>query len=131
MLGPHISPCNPNIYKLGLHPACSEVMRSLGESLLRESRWKTRWIAPSLPAISQDRERLGVESLAELFERGWVKPCVEQTPGAFSHGPSTLLNGRRDARLTGLCRKRRYVGSAVRCLLSTYFQKIIGGLTLN
>ena len=59
-----------------------EVMRNLVEGLAWQSGWARQWRMPSKSAIFQARQRLGVEPLEGLFERGCVPLAAEQTPGA-------------------------------------------------
>lgn len=49
-----------------------EVVRNLVEGLAWESGWERAWRVPSKSAIFQARQRLGVEPVRELFERGCV-----------------------------------------------------------
>jgi hypothetical protein len=63
-----------------------EVMRNLVEGLAWESGWRQSWTVPSQPAISQARARLGVEPLAELFDRACVPLATAKTPGGFFAG---------------------------------------------
>ncbi len=49
-----------------------EVVRNLVEGLAWESGWGRAWRVPSKSAIFQARQRLGVEPVRELFERGCV-----------------------------------------------------------
>lgn len=60
-----------------------EVMRSLTEGLEWASGWRARWKVPSKSAIFQARARLGVEPLAELFDRACKPLATQSTPGAF------------------------------------------------
>ena len=73
-----------------------EVMRSLVEGLSWQSGWRTTWMVPSQPAISQARARLGAEPVAELFTRGCVPLANPGTPGAF-------WRGRRLVSIDGTC----------------------------
>ena len=63
-----------------------EVMRSLVEGLAWGDGWKTRWSVPSQPALTQARQRLGEEPLADLFRRGCEPLGRTDTPGAFRFG---------------------------------------------
>lgn len=63
-----------------------EVMRNLVEGLAWESGWRQRWTVPSKSAIFQARARLGVEPLAQLFDRGCVPLGTPATPGSFYRG---------------------------------------------
>ena len=63
-----------------------EVMRSLVEGLAWESGWRQAWRVPSQPALSQARNRLGAEPLAELFARACLPLATPGTPGSFWRG---------------------------------------------
>ena len=77
-------------YVLGLalfaESSYEEVMRNLVEGLAWQSGWRQQWSMPSKSAIFQARQRLGVEPLEALFDRGCVPLASEHTPGAFYRG---------------------------------------------
>jgi hypothetical protein len=65
-----------------------EVMRKLVGSLQGMRSWSDSWHVPTTSAITQARQRLGVEPMRELFERVAVPVAEYGTAGAW-------LNGRR------------------------------------
>lgn len=65
-----------------------EVMRKLAGSLQDMNSWSDSWQVPTTSAITQARQRLGVEPMRELFERVAVPVAEYGTKGAW-------LNGRR------------------------------------
>ena len=60
-----------------------EVMRKLVGSLRSMSSWQGNWKVPSTSAITQARQRLGVEPLRVLFERTAVPVARHGTKGAW------------------------------------------------
>lgn len=63
-----------------------EVMRKLVQGLSWLAAWRQEWQVPTASALTQARERLGSEPLAELFERV-ARPCAQlSTPGAWLCG---------------------------------------------
>lgn len=60
-----------------------EVMRKLVGSLKSMKSWRGDWTVPSTSAITQARQRLGVEPLRELFERTAVPVAGRGTKGAW------------------------------------------------
>lgn len=60
-----------------------EVMRKLVGSLESMHSWRGDWTVPSTSAITQARQRLGVEPLRELFERTAVPVAGRGTKGAW------------------------------------------------
>ena len=63
-----------------------EVMRKLVQGLSWLAAWKGEWSVPTASALTQARERLGSEPLAELFERV-ARPCAQlSTAGAWLCG---------------------------------------------
>lgn len=63
-----------------------EVMRKLVQGLSWLAAWKREWSVPTASALTQARERLGSEPLAELFERV-ARPCAQlSTAGAWLCG---------------------------------------------
>lgn len=60
-----------------------EVMRKLVGSLRSMGSWRGEWHVPSTSAITQARQRLGVEPLRELFERMAVPVAGRGTRGAW------------------------------------------------
>jgi hypothetical protein len=60
-----------------------EVMRKLVGSLKSMGSWQDNWKVPSTSAITQARQRLGLEPMAELFERIAVPVAGRGTRGAW------------------------------------------------
>ncbi|MCA1696312.1 MAG: IS4 family transposase [Actinobacteria bacterium] len=60
-----------------------EVMRRLVESLRQMRSWRGEWKVPSTSALSQARQRLGVDPLRVLFERVAVPVAGRGTRGAW------------------------------------------------
>jgi hypothetical protein len=60
-----------------------EVMRKLVGSLKSMNSWRDDWKVPSTSAITQARQRLGVEPLRTLFERTAVPVAGRGTKGAW------------------------------------------------
>lgn len=60
-----------------------ETMRKLVGSLKSMDSWRDNWTIPSTSAITQARQRLGVEPLRELFERAAVPVAGRGTRGAW------------------------------------------------
>lgn len=60
-----------------------EVMRKLVGSLKSMDSWRDDWKVPSTSAITQARQRLGVEPLRMLFERTAVPVAGRGTKGAW------------------------------------------------
>jgi hypothetical protein len=60
-----------------------EVMRKLVGSLKSMGSWRDNWRVPTTSAITQARQRLGVEPLRELFERTAVPVAGRGTRGAW------------------------------------------------
>jgi hypothetical protein len=60
-----------------------EVMRKLVGSLKSMSSWRDDWKVPTTSAITQARQRLGVEPLRMLFERTAVPVARRGTKGAW------------------------------------------------
>ena len=56
------------------------------EGLAWQSGWAQQWRMPSKSAIFQARQRLEVEPVERLFERGCVPLATEATPGASYRG---------------------------------------------
>lgn len=63
-----------------------EVMRKLVQGLTSIGIWKGDWKVPTTSALSQARQRLGVEPLQELFHRVAVPCAMKSTPGAWKCG---------------------------------------------
>lgn len=63
-----------------------EVMRKLVQGLTSIGTWKTDWKVPTTSALSQARQRLGVEPLQELFHRVAVPCAMRSTEGAWKCG---------------------------------------------
>lgn len=63
-----------------------EVMRKLVQGLTSIGVWKTDWNVPTTSALSQARQRLGVEPMRELFERVAVPCAMRSTAGAWKGG---------------------------------------------
>jgi hypothetical protein len=63
-----------------------EVMRKLVQGLTSIGIWRTDWKVPTTSALSQARQRLGVEPLQELFHRVAVPCAMRSTPGAWKCG---------------------------------------------
>ncbi|MGH3914920.1 MAG: IS4 family transposase, partial [Pseudonocardiaceae bacterium] len=60
-----------------------EVMRKLADSLKGMRSWRDGWTVPSTAAITQARQRLGVEQMRLLFERAAVPIAGRGTRGAW------------------------------------------------
>jgi len=60
-----------------------EVMRKLVGSLKSMDSWRDNWRVPTTSAITQARQRLGVEPLRELFERTAAPVAGRGTRGAW------------------------------------------------
>jgi hypothetical protein len=69
-----------------------EVVRNLVEGLAWESGWEQSWQVPSKSAIFQARQRLGVEPLRELFERGCV-PLAAPPHGFYGRWRLVSVDG--------------------------------------
>jgi hypothetical protein len=66
--------------------AYEEVMRKLAAGLKTLRVWRREWAVPTSGALTQARQRLGPEVMAELFARVAV-PCAHRsTPGAWMAG---------------------------------------------
>jgi hypothetical protein len=63
-----------------------EVMRKLVQGLRFIGIWKDDWKVPSTSALTQARQRLGVEPMQELFERIAVPCALKSTAGAWKRG---------------------------------------------
>lgn len=63
-----------------------EVMRKLVGSLRSMGSWSDSWRVPSTSAITQARQRLGVEPVRVLFERAAVPVAGRGTKGAWLRG---------------------------------------------
>jgi hypothetical protein len=66
--------------------AYEEVMRKLVNGLKFLGNWSDSWWVPTSSAMTQARTRLGVEPLAELFDRVAVPMARPGTVGAWFHG---------------------------------------------
>jgi hypothetical protein len=69
-----------------------EVVRNLVEGLAWESGWGRAWRVPSKSAIFQARQRLGVEPVRELFERGCV-PLATAPVGFYNRWRLVSVDG--------------------------------------
>lgn len=63
-----------------------EVMHKVVESLRDMDSWSDSWQVPTTSAITQARQRLGVEPLRELFDRCAVPAAKPGTKGAWLAG---------------------------------------------
>jgi hypothetical protein len=63
-----------------------EVMRKLVQGLRYIGIWKREWKVPTSSALSQARQRLGVEPLREIYERVAVPCAMKSTAGAWKSG---------------------------------------------
>jgi hypothetical protein len=63
-----------------------EVMRKLVQGLTSIGIWRSDWHVPTTSALSQARQRLGVEPMAELFDRVAVPCALRSTAGAWKQG---------------------------------------------
>ena len=61
-------------------------MRKLVQGLTSIGIWKTEWKVPTTSALSQARQRLGVEPLREVYHRVAVPCAMKSTPGAWKCG---------------------------------------------
>jgi hypothetical protein len=68
-----------------------EVAARLADTLLSWRCWDDGWSVPTSGGITQARQRLGVEPLAELFDRVCVPVAEQLTRGAFV-GPWRLMS---------------------------------------
>src|SRR5215469_11804427 len=66
--------------------AYEEVMHTLVEGLAWESGWRQAWRVPSQPALTQARNRLGAEPLAQLFDRACVPLAAGGDAASFWRG---------------------------------------------
>jgi hypothetical protein len=66
--------------------AYEEVMRKLVNGLNFLGNWSDNWRVPTSSAMTQARDRLGEEPLAELFDRVAVPMARPATVGAWFHG---------------------------------------------
>lgn len=63
-----------------------EVMRKLVQGMRGNRVWKRDWKFPTTSALTQARQRLGVEPMREIFERVAVPCSMRSTEGAWKRG---------------------------------------------